>query len=196
MKKLLCVVAVLAITSSVMAATFTEDFNSYTAGSTTWNSGGVWNEPTTGLKLDYYTMDDTLGPRTGASSARNAHAELAEISIPRIDFSADFYWDHARCKADAFFVVLSDDPATALLVPTDRSSTADPINAIAWGHAGAAPDTSGAKDYSFFDGQNWTVCGWAAGTGGSEIVSGYVETDGTWHAEATPTGGSADGTLS
>ena len=154
MREFVCILTVLAITSSVTGATVTvtEYFNIYPAGTTSW--GGLWNAPTDNLKLYYHTMDTTLGPRTGASGFRSAHAELGEIGIPRIDFSADFYWSHARCKADAFFDVLSDDPETALLVPTDNASTDQPINAIAWGHSGAAAGTSGAKNYSFFDGQD------------------------------------------
>lgn len=200
MRTFVCVLAVLAITSAAMAETFTENFNSYTAGTTSWGSGGVWNEPVSGLKLDAYTADGTLGPRTGNTGSRSAHAELensllnpGEYGVGRIDFSALFYWDHARNKNDGFFVVLSDDPAAALLVPTDNSSTASPINAIAWGHS-----NTDKKNYSFFDGQSWTVIGFTTQPGGGtndwEVVSGYIEADESWSASSDG-GGSGAGTL-
>ena len=148
MRKYVCVLGVLALAAPALGLAFTEDFNSYQGGSTTWNSGGVWNEPTTGLKLDAYTYSGTLGPRTGNSGNRAAHAELGESGGPAITFSQTQMWDHARCKADAMFVVLSDDPATALQVPAS-GSLANPINAIAWGHA-----ATDSKNFSFFDGKN------------------------------------------
>lgn len=196
MRKSICAVIVLAIALPAVADTFTEDFNSYAAGTTSWYSGGVWNEPTDNLKLDSFTMDGTLGPRTGHSGLRNAHAELGETGVAPLSFSADFFWDHVRCKVDAFFVVLSDDPATALSVPTSLSSTADPINAIAWGHT--ATGTTGSTDYHFFDGQSWTVVGStdaSSGTDGKEVVHGTIDAAGNWWCEVIDPTSSGSGTL-
>lgn len=193
MRKSVCILALLAITSSAMAATFTEDFNGYIGGTTSWGSGGVWNEPTANLKLDAFTMDGTLGPRTGNTGVRNAHAQLDQTGVAPLSFSADFLWDHARCRSDAFFVVLSDDPATALSVPTDLSATAAPINAIAWGHP-----ATGSKDYRFFDGQSWTVVGYtdaASSTDGEEVVHGTVDAAGNWWSEVIDPTSSGSGTL-
>jgi hypothetical protein len=186
----------LAITSSAMAATvtFTEDFNSpYVGGTTSWGSGGVWNEPTNGLKLDAYTPDGSLGPRTGGGSTgmEYAHAELAETGVGPMTFSAEFYWDHAKCKEDGFFVVLSDDPATAEQVPAS-GSLGSPINAIAWGHA-----ATDAKNYMFFDGQSWTLAGYTGQPGGGtnawEAVSGTVDEAGNWNLEVSATSGGGSG---
>ncbi len=201
MRKFVCVLAVLALATPAMAFTFSENFNTYQNGSTTWNSGGVWNEPTNNLKLDTYSCDNTLAPRTGGGdgSYRSAHAELensvllpGEVGVPPLEFSACFYWSHAKCKDDAFFVVLSDDPATAEQVPVEPVSLAEPIMAIAWGHI-----ATGSKDYHFFDGQSWTKCGFSVGTGAKETVSGTVDGahPGNWEASCSPTGGAGSGAL-
>jgi len=174
-----------AFTSSAVGLTFTEDFNSYPAGSTTW--GGLWNDPTDALKLDSYTMDGTLGPRTGGTALRSAHAVLGQTGVAPLSFSADFFWSSANCKNDAFFVVLSDDPATALSVPTNLSSTAAPINAIAWGHT-----ASGSSDYRFFDGQSWALVG---NSDGSEVMHGTVDAAGNWSAEVVDPSSAVSGLL-
>jgi hypothetical protein len=138
-------------------------------------------------------MDGTAGPRTGNFNNRDAHAELGETGILPLTFSADFFWTHGQCRADAFFVVLSDDPATSLQVPTDGSSTASPINAIAWGHA-----ATGNKDYSFFDGQNWTLVGYsdaASETDGEEVMHGTVDAAGNWWGEVIDPTSENDGLL-
>ena len=161
MRKALLGLGVLAVfASSATALTFTEDFNSYAGGTTSWGSGGVWNEPVNGLKLDAFTFDGTLGPRTGNSSNRDAHAELVNSVLNAgewgegpITFDHNQMWDHANAKVDGMFVVLSDSPATAALVP-QSGSLGSPINAIAIGHA-----ATGGKNFSFFDGQTWTIFG-------------------------------------
>jgi len=186
------VLGVLLCASQAMAVSFTEDFNTYVAGSLTWGSGGKWNEPTNQLKLDYYTLDHTKGPRTGNSGYRSADAVLSETGLAPLTFSADFYWYRAGCKADSFFIVLSDDPATAAQVPLGTGSLPAPINAIAWGH-----NATGSKNYSFFDGQKWTVVGFnnsTSSTPAGEVVSGSIDAAGNWTASSSG-GGSGGGTL-
>jgi len=184
---LVCCTILAAFASSAADLTFTEDFNSYTAGSTSWGSGGVWNEPTDNLKLDAFTLDGTLGPRTGGTALRSAHAVLSPTGVGPLSFSADFFWSDANCRNDAFFVVLSDDPATALSVPTDLSSTVAPINAIAWGHT-----ASGSTDYRFFDGQSWVLVG---NTAGDWVMHGTVDAAGNWSAEVVDPSSVVSGVL-
>ncbi len=191
MKKALVILTVMLCASPAMALTFTEDFNSYPAGSTTW--GGLWVSPTNNLKLDSYTLDGSLGPRTGHSSLRSANALLTEVGMPAISFSASFHWRSELCKNDTFMIVMSDDPATAALVPKDNSSLGSPINAIAWGH-----NNTGQINYSFFDGQSWTAIGlhngqYAAKTG--DIVSGTVDAAGNWSASSSGGGSAGSGSL-
>ncbi len=195
MRKLVCVLAVLAFTSSAMAATvtFTEDFDSYVAGTTSWDSGGKWNEPTSGLKLDAFTPDASLGPRTGGggNNWEYAHAELDETGVGPMTFSAEFFWSHARSKEDGSFVVLSDDPDTAEQVPSS-GSLGSPINAIAWGHA-----ATDAKNYMFFDGLSWNLVGFTGQPGGGtdawEVLSGTVDGAGNWDVGVSASSGAGSG---
>ena len=202
MRKALLGLGVLAVfASSATALTFTEDFNSYAGGTTSWGSGGVWNEPVNGLKLDAFTFDGTLGPRTGNSSNRDAHAELVNSVLNTgewgegpIDFDHNQMWDHAGAKADGMFVVLSDSPATAALVP-QSGSLGSPINAIAIGHA-----ATGSKNFSFFDGQTWTIFGFNSAGGGTDAkiaLSSTITAAGAWSASASGPHGSGNsaGTL-
>lgn len=191
MKKVWVLLTVLLCASPAMALSFTENFNSYPAGSTTW--GPPWVSPTSNLKLDSYTLDGSLGPRTGASSLRSADALLSETGMPAISFSASFHWRSELCKNDTFMIVLSDSPATAALVPKDNSSLGSPINAIAWGH-----NNTGQINYSFFNGQSWTAIGlhngqYAAKTG--DVVSGTVDAAGNWSASSTGGGSAGSGSL-
>lgn len=175
MKKI-CAVMVILCASQAMALTFSEDFNSYAAGTPSWGSGGVWDEPTNNLNLDGYAVSG-LAPRVGNTDNRSADAQLGETLQSPLTLAASFYWDHVLARNDGFFVVLADSPATAAMVP-DNGSLGSPINAIAIGHA-----KTGNKNYGFFDGQTWYVLGAfseASGTNHSERLQVTVDAAGNY----------------
>ena len=99
-----------------------------------------------------------------------------------LTLSIEVYWDHVLARTDGFFVVLSDSPATAALVP-ETGALGAPINAIAIGHA-----ATGNKNYSFFDGQTWFVFGAYTETSGTnhwEELTLNVDASGNWTAAIT-----------
>ena len=180
MKKLIPLLCVLMTASYAMAWGFSEDFNSYPGGSTSW--GGSWVTPTNNLKLDAYTCDDSLGPRTGNSALRTATAPLGASNGGAFTFSSDSYWSVEDSGYDAVFIVLSDGLATAQQVPMTTAGLANAINAIAWGHVPGG----GLTDYQFFDGKNWNVIGQSSATmvsKGEDVLSGSIDAVGNWSAE-------------
>ena len=180
MKKML-VFTVLVCVSQASALNFSENFDSYAGGTLSWGSGGVWNEPTNNIALDTYAVSG-LAPRVGNTANRSADAELGVTLQGPLTLEASFKWDHVIARADGFFVVLADSPATAALVP-DTGALATPINAIAIGHA-----KTGNKNYGFFDGLTWRVLGAfseASGTNHYERLQVIVGANGAYQWQLT-----------
>jgi len=191
MKRAGLVLVVLVCASQAIAMSFTEDFNSYTAGSQNWGATSHWTTLTGGttnpFKLDHYTKDASLGPRCGTNSTKKAYLDLAangnlaagQSAMPAMDFSASFHFSNAANNADAFFVVLADSATTASTVPAS-GSLGSPINAIAWGHS-----ATGQSNFSFFNGQTWTVVGPIydpidPNGGRGDFVQGTIDATGNW----------------